>query len=242
MKVFVHWLFFCFLTLRVFAIDEALRGQIRDLYWKAERFESKHQYDQALETYDKVITLNPTNATDFTYNALCGKGYIYRQTKRFQEAIDSYKKAVEINPKNDLAFVSLAYAHEEMGDFSGAIEAMKVRIEKFGYSTRLGTFLMIYYGKAGNFEEVEKIAERIVKEDPDSVDAHAHFALVNISKGQDAAALENLRKVADLNVNKTEDRETFAKNLLEGGKKLIANLQANQTPTPQPAPASTPTK
>jgi tetratricopeptide (TPR) repeat protein len=51
------------------------------------------EYQEAIESFDKAIEINPKNANVWNI-----KGNSFYAIRKYQEAIDSYDKAIEINP------------------------------------------------------------------------------------------------------------------------------------------------
>lgn len=95
-------------------------------------------FDKALETYDKAISLDPTNMT-----LLSNKAAVYLTTKKYDMCIDACKLAVKIGKENRAsfedrakAFSRCAKAYQKKGDLVNAIEMCKnAQLESFDKAT-----------------------------------------------------------------------------------------------------------
>jgi len=74
--------------------------------WTGSLFKDNKDYDKAIESYKKVIELNPKYAD--AYNNM---GLAYGSKKDYDKAIESYKKAIELNPKDAEIYNSMGIAY-----------------------------------------------------------------------------------------------------------------------------------
>ena len=90
---------------------------------KAMIFLSEHHFAEALATAQKAVVINPHNA--FVYGSLVD-GYV--EMGDYKAAIENLEKMMSIRP--DLrSYSRVSYLREIHGDFTGAIEAMKLAVD-----------------------------------------------------------------------------------------------------------------
>ncbi|CAK86537.1 unnamed protein product, partial (macronuclear) [Paramecium tetraurelia] len=76
-----------------------------------------NKYQEAIECYDKAISINP-NYDDAWYN----KGLALYNLNKYQEAIECYDKAISINPKYDAAWNNKGNSLYDLKKYQEAIE------------------------------------------------------------------------------------------------------------------------
>ncbi|RUM73627.1 MAG: hypothetical protein DSZ11_05450 [Sulfurovum sp.] len=64
-------------------------------YAEGNRYRSEQKYNQALKSYQEVISLNPQD--ERAYHAM---GMVYSELGQHKKAVESFEKAFKINPKN----------------------------------------------------------------------------------------------------------------------------------------------
>jgi tetratricopeptide (TPR) repeat protein len=77
------------------------------------------QYEGAVEAFQKVIQSGTKFATDSRYRL----GTVYNAMGRYQEAIGILEQYLELKPGTASALMALGEAHENLGQYSAAIEA-----------------------------------------------------------------------------------------------------------------------
>jgi tetratricopeptide (TPR) repeat protein len=78
-------------------------------------YDSKGQYDLAIQDYDQAVKLAPWFADGFK-----SRGDAYQDKGEYQRAIADYDSAIEDNPKFAQAFQNRAIAKRHLGDNGGA--------------------------------------------------------------------------------------------------------------------------
>ena len=114
-------------------------------YFKVLNFFKLGKYENAIETFDKMIQINPNNAK-IIYN----KGYPLLQLKRYQEAIDCYDKAIELDSNLSNAYLAKGICLDGMDRFDESTDCYKKVIEidprlKYNayYNMMLKTFIKL---------------------------------------------------------------------------------------------------
>jgi len=113
-------------------------GESDKLRLKGNQFYKDKLFDDALETYDKAISLDPTNMT-----LLSNKAAVYLTIKKYDKCIDACKQAVKIGKENRASFEERAKAfsrcakdYQKKGDLVNAIEMCKnAQLESFDKAT-----------------------------------------------------------------------------------------------------------
>ncbi len=97
----------------------AVLGRLADSYDKAK------QYDKAVETYQKAIAADPTDAE--LHNSL---GTVYARANKISDAKDEFKKSAELNPAGaSRAYFNLGVVMYNSGKMDEATEALKKATE-----------------------------------------------------------------------------------------------------------------
>ena len=83
-----------------------------DQYYKlGNMFSDQGKFEDAIENYDKALTLNP----DFT-SALLNMGNCYYMLKNYDKSIETFKRVVSIEPQNKIAIKSLSHLYGLLGN------------------------------------------------------------------------------------------------------------------------------
>jgi len=90
--------------------------------------------DQALESFENVLLINPQMET-----ALMSKGLILTNNQMFAESIDTFSKILEANPDQERARLSRAFAYTQTKEFDKSIEDYNHVVDEIG--TRTGEVL-----------------------------------------------------------------------------------------------------
>merc|ERR1712151_1005139 len=105
---------------------------------KGNQFYMDKRFDDALDAYEKAISLNPTNMT-----LLSNKAAVYLTTKNYDDCITTCRLAVKIGKENRASFVErakafsrCAKAYQKKGDLVNAIEMCKnAQLESYDKAT-----------------------------------------------------------------------------------------------------------
>jgi tetratricopeptide (TPR) repeat protein len=89
-------------------------------------YERQKKYDQAEDTFKKVIANDPNNAVALNY-----LGYMLADRGlRLEEALGYIKKAVQLDPQNGAYLDSLGWAYYKMGNYDLAEENLRKAVDK----------------------------------------------------------------------------------------------------------------
>ncbi len=108
------------------AFEQALplasgKNQVAVLGRLADSYAGAKQYDKAVENFQKVIALDPTNAQFHS-----GLGNVYANTGKIPEAMDEFKKSADLDPPNaSKSYFNLGVVLYNTGKMDEAAEAFK---------------------------------------------------------------------------------------------------------------------
>lgn len=116
-----------------------------------------------------------------TARELLEKGNQLSSRKQYPEAIIEYRRAIQADPRLGPARLQLAFAYAATGDGLNAlreyVRAADLMPEDRDAQAKAGTFMLL----AGQFNDAQALAERMLKRDPN--DVHAHVLLANALAG-----------------------------------------------------------
>jgi tetratricopeptide (TPR) repeat protein len=123
--------------------------------------------------------------------------------KQYPEAIIEYRRAIQADPRLGPARLQLAFAYAATGDGINAlreyVRAADLMPEDRDAQAKAGTFMLL----AGQFNDAEALARRMLQRDPN--DVHAHVLLANSLAGlKDAeGAVAAFEKAVSLDPNRS---------------------------------------
>jgi tetratricopeptide (TPR) repeat protein len=130
---------------------EFIRGSI---------YERQKKYEQAEETFRKVLTTDPQNAATLNY-----LGYMLADRGvRLDEAVNYVKKAVELDPSNGAYLDSLGWAYFRMGKYDQAEENLLKASQRIGSDPTIQDHLADLYQKTGRLKLAIAHWERALQE------------------------------------------------------------------------------
>jgi tetratricopeptide (TPR) repeat protein len=160
---------------------------------------SEGKYDEAIESFKKVVEKFPDNIEGY-YNL----GLSYLRKGDGDQAISSFEKAAELNPEALPIFQALGEAYFSKGENEKAIEsyqqAIKIDPENPGAHYNLG---MVYY-KLNKTEEALLYFDKCIEFAPENSTAHYQAGLASIKVGDFKKAIEHLETFLKLEPNAPE--------------------------------------
>ncbi len=130
--------------------------------------DDKGEYAQALEDYDKAVTINPLDADAFN-----SRGTTYAALARYERAIQDFDEAIRLNPASPLAFSNRCFARGVLDQLEPAMadcnEALHLKPKNPG---ALGSRAFVYL-KLRRYEAAIADYNSRLRENPD--DAYALF-------------------------------------------------------------------
>ncbi|MFL5765293.1 MAG: tetratricopeptide repeat protein [Bacteroidia bacterium] len=133
----------------------------------------------------------------------------------FDKAIECFGKVIELNPKNVEARISLASCYVEGSSDPMKGIGMLKEIEKTdSNNVNLQLNFAFFSEKSGQWDKAIARFEKVLKIQPDFIEAYVHLADAYESKGDKAKAIENLeqyKKLVDDATIKTEVQDYINK-------------------------------
>ena len=138
-----------------------------------------------------------------TARELLERGNQLSSRKQYPEAIIEYRRAIQADPRLGPARLQLAFAYAATGDGLNAlreyVRAADLMPEDRDAQTKAGTFMLL----AGQFNDAQGLAERMLKRDPN--DVHALVLLANALAGlkDTEGAVAAFEKAVSLDPNRS---------------------------------------
>jgi putative PEP-CTERM system TPR-repeat lipoprotein len=141
------------------------------------------------------------------------------EARRFPEAIIEYRRAVQADPRLGEARLQLAHAYASTGDGVNAmreyVRAADLLPENTDAQQRAGTFMLL----AGQFQDAQGLAERMVKRDPNSVEGHVLKANALAGLKDIDNAVTTFEKAVELDPQRSSTYAEFgALRMIEGNR------------------------
>ena len=106
--------------LQKYIADKEAEGILADA---VSLYESQ-KYNEAIDLFSKVLSLNPSNATVYYYRAMS-----YDSLNEYQKAIDDYKLTLKYAPEMSIAYYSLGVDYDSLGNYQLAKQNYKKYVE-----------------------------------------------------------------------------------------------------------------
>tara|TARA_B100000787_G_C16192681_1_gene298508 strand:+ start:1275 stop:3038 length:1764 start_codon:yes stop_codon:yes gene_type:complete len=156
-------------------------------------FNSLGQYENAIESYEKAIAINP-DYVDAHYNL----GNIYRQIDQLDNAIECHQRVIDINPSHEEAQYNLGVSLFESGFLFEAIDhfekALVINPKNIEAQINLGN---IFVELDQTYEAIEQY-EKILITNPKNALAYNSLGIIFHKIGQMNEAIEYFEKALEL--------------------------------------------
>jgi tetratricopeptide (TPR) repeat protein len=155
---------------------------------------NKGDYDQAIESYEKAIELNPKDALAYR-----NMGIGYKNKGNYDQAIASYEKAIELNPKYALAYHNMGISYAKKGEYDKAISSYKKAIELNPKYTLAYYNMGNNYGNKGEYDKAIASYEKAISLNPKDDSAYRNMGYSYANKGEYDKAIASYEKAIMLN-------------------------------------------
>lgn len=201
------------------------KNPVKSKYFKARYYETKNEYNVALEIlkgilpgnddkiyifetmgniylkqnqYDKAKqSFNKVLALDGkNVSALSGLGEIYLSEGNNKQALEKYLKALEIEPNNSKLKLKTAEIYEILGQEEEAYKYLKDVLQDASIALKAGYNIGMMYLRAGDEDEAEKFLKKALSVDPMHSLIWVDLAGIEISKGNYSEAENYLKPVS----------------------------------------------
>lgn len=179
-------------------------------------------FDQAVESFQQVIALNPEDP-EANYNlgtlylrrrALAqARQYLQKATElrpdypeawnnlgmaaaqegRPEEAVRDFRKSLSLRPDYTVAMVNLGGLYRREGDFSGAEKLLNAALEREPDNPEANYNLGMLYAKQDRLERAESFLEKALKSRPDYADALNNLGVLYVRQKRPSEAEEKFK-------------------------------------------------
>lgn len=174
------------------AVDRLLR--------EAEKLTYKKEYKEALACYDKVLEMEKDNI-----RALDGKSGIYLTLKDWDNLSVTVEKLLSADPDNANGLLLRAALRKEKGDMKGFLEDRTAARNAAPLTVRTNIELGRALSETGQFDEADKVLDRVLKMDPTKEELSALYTAKTytaLHKKQHNNAREYAEKVISMGKHK----------------------------------------
>lgn len=187
------------------------------LYYQAGcRFMKVKRYQQALDSFNKALELNPKY-----YEASFRKALVYHLTGYDKYAARRYQDVIKHKPEMSEARINLAALHRKHKHYSGAEEQLLAVIETNPYSFEAHYNLANVLVEDGRPEEALKEYKLCLKIKPKNAMVHNNMGVLFLQRNYPDEALQEFKAAARL----SPGNQTFMKNI-QTAQGLVAAKKA----------------
>jgi tetratricopeptide (TPR) repeat protein len=161
-----------------------------------ETYSFARRWDESLEIWNKLIELDPQDAT-----AVRGKARVYNYSNRLPEAESNYRRVLELEPENYSGLTELADILARSSEYPDAIALYRQVIVSNPNDLKVRTELARVLRYNRNFTEAESVASGVLEVDPRYAPAYTERSLARSATGNYAAALVDARQAVEITPN-----------------------------------------
>lgn len=162
------------------------------------------QFQKALQEYQRVLKLNPSNN-----QARNNLGLVYKDMGDLDRAATEYMQLIAIEPNNAKAYNNLGTIYYLQGRFPEAVQEFTKALAIDGNNVESYVNLALTYKRQGRTGEAVQVFEHVLSIDTQLAEAHYNLALLMEEMGDVSNALLHFQKFVDLSegkhVNLTEE-------------------------------------
>ena len=207
-------------------------GEVLAHFNRGVRFYRQRETTQALQSYQKVIELDPAHVE--AYNNL---GILYQELGDLRRAQEAYQKALEINPRYEKAqnnlgilfYLSNRY-EESIAAFQKALALNPRNIESY---CNLGALYM----KIGQTEKAVECYQKALAINPLHGETHYNLGLLHEHAERMEPAIYHYRKFMQLSSKTHPDLVAKVQRNID---RFMLSLKDRRKGTPSPSPLSSP--
>ena len=164
------------------------------LYRKAVGYQKAMKWQEAIETYNELLSFEPMSAE--VYNNI---GVCYEKKGQVKMAAKSYEKAITINPRFYPSYNNLGIIYYRLKNFDKARAAYEQALQLNPGNSQSEVNLALVYERLRQGELARRTLERVLTNDPENPEAHYNLARMLEEEGQRERALSHYRQFLDAN-------------------------------------------
>ena len=175
------------------------QAESQNLFRVAVTLADAGRYQQAMESFRKLIEKNPQNAR--YYNWL---GYTLFRMKRYEEAYEEIQKAVELEPNNANCHDGLGATLHGMGHYERALEEKRKAMELAPDNAQRYHSIGVTLHEMGHYEEAVKEIKRAIELEPGNARYYNSLGVTLHKMGRYEEALREKQKAVELEPGNTK--------------------------------------
>jgi Flp pilus assembly protein TadD len=161
------------------------------------------QYQKALEHFQRVAAIDPTNAEAW-YNL----AEAYNLLEQLEEAEINYARAIALEPEIIDYFTALSRMHMEQGQSSKACLVLEEGLRINPGSAQLRAFLALAVSESGDYHKAEELLDEAELLDPELDMVEMYRLLLNINKTRQLPGTNKTKQLPGLkNAKKRASKE-----------------------------------
>lgn len=209
-----RWDLLCLMIIALgFGCSPAGRDDSADNYKKGAALYKHGRYQEAIESFEQAIRLNPDFAV--AYNDL---GAAYLNLGRHQEAIEAYNQAISIKPDYIEPHYNLGVAYAGLGHWQEAIEAFKQAIRIKPDYVDAHNNLGIAYSNLGRWQEAIEAFKQAIRIKSNFAESHYNLGWAYLNLGRYQEAIESYKWALRIKPNFAEAHNNLGMAYLNLGR------------------------
>lgn len=175
---------------------------------QADRAMKREDYETGILLHQRFLENEPKNGL-----ALYHLGYAYGQTGEHAKEVFHYEKAIELGfVEADDIFFNLGMGYLELNEIEKSVQAFKkaLDIDAGSADNHFGLAVALQINSDDNLAEAAFL--RAINIDPRHLEARLHLSMLYVDLGQRQKALEQLRKILEIDPTHSMARQ-FLKNI-----------------------------
>jgi tetratricopeptide (TPR) repeat protein len=155
------------------------------------------QYQKALQYFQSVAVIDPTNAESW-YNL----AEAHNLLEQLEEAEINYARAIALEPETVDYFTALSRMYMEQGQASKACLLLEEGVRLNPGSAQLRAFLALAVSESGDYRKAEELLDEAEMLDPQLDMVEMYRLLLNINKTRKLPAVSKTRKLSGMHKSK----------------------------------------
>ena len=179
----------------------ALNPDSLDLYrYIAPAYYQMKEYDRAIATYDRALSIIDSTDVDLYSDLVGGKGDVYSAMGDSVRAVECYEQALKIYPGNTGILNNYAYYLAQKGQNLDRAERMSAITVKSApdNATFLDTYAWVFFKKKDYKMALFYIESAVAKTEEPSAEVLEHYGDILFLDGQTDKAVEQWQKALEL--------------------------------------------
>jgi tetratricopeptide (TPR) repeat protein len=157
------------------------------------------QYQKAIQHFQSVAAINPTNAEAW-YNI----AEAYNLLEQLEEAEINYARAIALEPEIIDYFTALSRMHMEQGLASKACQVLEEGLRINPGSAQLRAFLALAVSESGDYHKAEELLDEAELLEPELAMVEMYRLLLNINKTRKLPAVNKTRQLSGTHKTKKQ--------------------------------------